>query len=172
MGVTAACRAVGRPRATYYVQHRKSPRPVRLLRPPRPQPRALSAAERQAVLDVLHSERFQDQSPAAVYATLLDEGIYLGSIRTFYRILHQTGEVRERRAQATHPARVKPELMADAPRQVWSWDITKLKGPEKWTYYYLYVLIDIYSRYVVGWLLAVPGIIRTGQTAHRGQRPA
>ena len=145
---------------------------MRLLRPPRPQPRALSAAERQAVLDVLHSERFQDQSPAAVYATLLDEGIYLGSIRTFYRILHQTGEVRERRAQATHPARVKPELMADAPRQVWSWDITKLKGPEKWTYYYLYVLIDIYSRYVVGWLLAVPGIIRTGQTAHRGQRPA
>ncbi len=127
---------------------------MRLKRPPCPQPRALSAAERQAILDVLHSERFQDQSPAAVYATLLDEGIYLGSIRTFYRILHQTGEVRERRAQATHPARVKPELMADAPRQVWSWDITKLKGPEKWTYYYLYVLIDIYSRYVVGWLLA------------------
>ena len=154
MGVTAACRAVGRPRATYYVQHRKSPRPVRLKRPPRPQPRALSAAERQAILDILHSERFQDQSPAAVYATLLDEGTYLGSIRTFYRILHQAGEVRERRAQATHPARVKPELMADAPRQVWSWDITKLKGPQKWTYYYLYVLIDIYSRYVVGWLLA------------------
>lgn len=154
MGVTAACRAVGRPRATYYVQHRKSPRPVRPKRPPRPQPSALSAAERQAILDALHSERFRDQSPYAVYATLLDEGIYLGSIRTFYRILHQAGEVRERRAQATHPARVKPELMAEEPRQVWSWDITKLKGPEKWTYYYLYVLIDIYSRYVVGWLLA------------------
>ncbi len=154
MGVTAACRAVGRPRATYYVQHRKSPRPQRPKRPPRPQPSALSAAERQAILDALHSERFQDQSPYAVYATLLDEGVYLGSIRTFYRILHQAGEVRERRAQATHPARVKPELMADGPRQVWSWDITKLNGPEKWTYYYLYVLIDIYSRYVVGWLLA------------------
>lgn len=154
VGVAAACRAVGRPRATYYVQHRKSPRPVRPKRPPRPQPSALSVAERQAILDALHSERFQDQSPYAVYATLLDEGVYLGSIRTFYRILHQAGEVRERRAQATHPARIKPELMAEAPRQVWSWDITKLKGPEKWTYYYLYVLIDIYSRYVVGWLLA------------------
>ena len=127
---------------------------MRPKRPPRPQPSALSAAERQAILDALHSERFQDQSPYAVYATLLDEGVYLGSIRTFYRILQQAGEVRERRAQATHPARVKPELMADAPRQVWSWDITKLKGPEKWTYYYLYVLIDIFSRYVVGWLLA------------------
>jgi len=105
------------------------------------------------VLDVLHSERFRDQSPYEVYATLLDEGIYLASIRTMYRILHRADEVRERRAQARHPARVKPELMADAPRQVWSWDITKLRGP-KGIYYYLYVLIDVYSRYVVGWLLA------------------
>lgn len=94
VGVTAACRAVGRPRATYYVQHRKSPRPVRPKRPPRPQPSTLSEAERQAILDALHSERFRDQSPYAVYATLLDEGCYLGSIRTFYRILHQAGEVR------------------------------------------------------------------------------
>ena len=154
MGVAAACRAVGRPRATYYDQHRQSPRPVRPSRPRRPPPSTLSPAERQAVLDVLHSERFCDQSPYEVYATLLDEGVYLASIRTFYRILRQEGEVRERRAQATHPARVKPELMADAPRQVWSWDITKLKGPTKGIYYYLYVLIDVYSRYVVGWLLA------------------
>ena len=154
MGVAAACRAVGRPRATYYDQHRQSPRPVRPSRPRRPPPSTLSPAERQAVLDVLHSERFCDQSPYEVYATLLDEGVYLASIRTFYRILKQAGEVRERRAQATHPARVKPELMATAPRQVWSWDITKLKGPTKGIYYYLYVLIDVYSRYVVGWLLA------------------
>jgi putative transposase len=154
VGVTAACRAVGRPRATYYDQHRQSPRPVRPSRPRRPPPSTLSPAERQAVLDVLHSERFCDQSPYEVYATLLDEGVYLASIRTFYRILQQEGEVHERRAQATHPARVKPELMADAPRQVWSWDITKLKGPTKGIYYYLYVLIDVYSRYVVGWLLA------------------
>lgn len=106
------------------------------------------------MLDVLHSARFCDQSPYEVYATMLDEGVYLASIRTFYRILQQEGEVRERRAQATHPARVKPELMSDAPRQVWSWDITKLKGPSKGIYYYLYVLIDVYSRYVSGWLLA------------------
>ena len=110
--------------------------------------------ERQAVLDILHSDRFRDQSPAAVYATLLDEGTYHASISTFYRILRQEGEARERRSQATHPPRVKPELLAQRPREVWSWDITKIRGPEKWVYYYLYVLIDVFSRYVVGWLLA------------------
>jgi putative transposase len=93
-------------------------------------------------------------SPAEVWATLLDEGVYLGSQSTFYRLLRQAGEVRERRAQATHPAKVKPELVANGPNQVWSWDITKLLGPAKWTYYYLYVILDIYSRYVVGWMVA------------------
>jgi putative transposase len=102
----------------------------------RRQPRALSTAERQAILDVLHSDRFADLAPAEVWAILLDEGVYLGSESTFYRLLRQVGEVRERRRQATHPATVKPELVAAAPNMVWSWDITKLRGPEKWTYYY------------------------------------
>ena len=92
--------------------------------------------------------------PAQVWATLLDEGVYLASISTFYRLLRQAGENRERRRQATHPASVKPELVASAPNQVWSWDITKLRGPVKWTYYHLYVILDIYSRYVVGWMVA------------------
>ena len=103
---------------------------------------------------MLHSDRFVDMSPAEVWATLLDEGVYLGSQSTFYRLLRQAGEVCERRAQATHPAKVKPELIANGPNQVWSWDITKLLGPAKWTYYYLYVILDIYSRYVVGWMVA------------------
>ena len=103
----------------------------------RPQPRALAAAERQAIPDALHSERFANVAPAEAWATLLDEGVYLGSVSTFYRVLRQAGESRERRRQATHPATVKPELTASAPNQVWSWDITKLHGPAKWTYYYL-----------------------------------
>ena len=119
-----------------------------------PQPRALSAVERAEVLGVLHHERFVDQAPASVYATLLDEGRYLCSVPTMYRLLRAAGEVRERRRQATHPTAVKPELLATAPNQVWSWDITKLLGPVKWTYFYLYVSIDIHSRYVPGWLLA------------------
>ena len=106
------------------------------------------------MLSVLHHERFVDQAPASVYATLLDEGRYLCSVPTMYRLLRAAGEVRERRRQATHPATVKPELLATRPNEVWSWDITKLLGPVKWTYFYLYVIIDIYSRYVVGWLLA------------------
>ena len=120
----------------------------------RRQPRALTAAEQQAILDVLHSDRFVDLAPAEVWATLLDEGVYLGSESTFYRLLRQAGEVRERRRQATHPAKVKPELVANGPNAVWSWDITKLRGPAKWTYYYLYVILDIFSRYVVGWMVA------------------
>ena len=102
----------------------------------------------------MHSDRFADLAPAEVWAILLDEGVYLGSQSTFYRLLRQAGEVRERRAQATHPAKVKPELVANAPNAVWSWDITKLRGPAKWTYYYLYVILDIFSRYVVGWMVA------------------
>jgi putative transposase len=117
-------------------------------------PRALSAAERAAVLDVLHSERFRDAAPAAVYATLLDEGAYLASERTMYRLLAAAGETRPRRDQLVHPAYAKPELLATAPNQVWSWDITKLLGPATWTYYYLYVILDVYSRYVVGWMVA------------------
>ena len=118
------------------------------------QPRALAAAERRAILDVLHSERFADTAPAEAWAILLDEGIYLGSVSTFYRVLREAGENRERRAQATHPATVKPELAAAGPNQVYSWDITKLHGPAKWSYYHLYVILDIYSRYAAGWMVA------------------
>ena len=156
VGVGRACAAVGRPRATH---HRRT---TRLHGPPappasrkgQPQPRALSDTERAEVLAVLRSERFVDMAPAEVYATLLDEGTYLCSIATMYRLLREAGETGERRRQATHPPTVKPELVATEPNQVWSWDITKLLGPAKWTYYYLYVIIDIYSRYVPGWLLA------------------
>ncbi|HSH81122.1 MAG TPA: IS3 family transposase [Herpetosiphonaceae bacterium] len=122
--------------------------------PIRRHPRALSATEQQAVLAVLHSPRFQDAAPAAVYATLLDEGVYLASERTMYRLLAAAGETRARRDQLVHPTYTKPELLATAPNQVWSWDITKLLGPAKWTYFYLYVLLDIYSRYVTGWMVA------------------
>ena len=106
------------------------------------------------MLDMLHADRFVDQAPPEVYATLLEEGTYLCSMRTMYRILEASGEVRERRDQLRHPHYTKPELLATAPNQVWSWDITKLLGPAKWTYFYLYVLLDIFSRYVVGWMLA------------------
>jgi len=155
IGVKAACRAVGRSRATHYRHHRKSPTPPRPpRREPARQPRALSAAEEAQVLTVLRSARFVDMAPAEIYAVLLDEGTYLCSVSTMYRLLRKRGEVRERRRQATHPARVKPELVATAPNRVWSWDITKLHGPAKWTYYYLYSIIDIFSRYTVGWMVA------------------
>ena len=132
IGTRAACAASGVAQASWYRRHRASPAPPR--RPPvrhreRRQPRALSPAERAAILTELHSPRFADTAPAEVWATLLDEGTYLGSLSTFYRLLRAAGETRERRAQATHPAAVKPELMADGPNQVWSWDITKLHGP-------------------------------------------
>jgi putative transposase len=120
----------------------------------RSHPRALSAAEQEAVLAVLHAPRFQDAAPATVYATLLDEQIYLASERTMYRLLAANGETRPRRDQLIHPTYHKPELLATAPNQVWSWDITKLLGPATWTYFYLYVILDIYSRYVVGWMVA------------------
>jgi putative transposase len=117
-------------------------------------PRALSALERQEVLEVLHTDRFVDRAPTEVYASLLDEGTYLCSVRTMYRILDEQGEVRERRDQARHPQYKAPELLAIGPNQVWSWDITKLLGPVKWSYFYLYVILDIFSRYVVGWMIA------------------
>ena len=150
IGAVGACAALNLPRASYY--RRRMPRPDHA---PRPVPRrALMPAERAQVLDLLHSPRFVDRAPAQVYAALLDEGRHHCSVRTMYRILADCGEVRERRDQCRRPVYTKPELLATGPNQVWSWDITKLRGPRKWTYYYLYVLLDIFSRYVVGWLLA------------------
>jgi putative transposase len=151
IGTSAACEALDIPRSTLY-RHRKAAHATKKERPT--SARALSPAERSAVLDVLHSERFVDKSPGEVVATLLDEEKYLCSERTMYRILASEDEVRERRDQLRHPKYKKPELLAMGANQVWSWDITKLKGPVKWTYFYLYVILDIYSRYVVGWLLA------------------
>jgi putative transposase len=154
-GMTAAiCAAVGVSRAT--VERRRSclAAPPVIARP-RPKPvRALTAPQQQVVLDLLHAPRFADQAPAEIYATLLDEGVYYCSIRTLYRILEQNGEVRERRQQLRHPVYQKPELLAEGPNQVWSWDITKLMGPAKWSYFYLYVILDIFSRRVVGWRVA------------------
>jgi len=154
IGTTAALSATGVDRATWYRTHRQSPAPVRPERVAAPQPRALSLVERKEIKRVLDSDEFVDEAPATVYAKLLDQGTYLASVSTMYRVLHEHDEVRERRRQATHPAHKKPELIAEGPNQIWSWDITKLHGPEKWTYYYLYVIIDIFSRYVVGWMLA------------------
>jgi putative transposase len=152
VGMARACRVLGVARATAY-RHR-DPQPPRIARPRRSPAAALSAEERGAVLAELHSERFADASPAAVYATLLDEGTYLASQRTMYRILAAAAEVRERRNQLRHPAYARPELLATGPRELWSWDITKLKGPAKWTYYHLYVILDVFSRYVPGWMVA------------------
>jgi putative transposase len=150
LGIAPTCSALGLPRATYY-RRLRPPKP----RAPRPLPKqALSPVERQAVLAKLHEDRFIDLAPTEIYAQLLDEGQHLCSIRTMYRVLAENEEVRERRRQRLHVPYAKPELLATAPNQVWSWDITKLLGPEKWTYFYLYVLLDIFSRYVVGWLVA------------------
>ena len=151
VGVKKACDTFGLARASYYRWNQTSDchqdkRPVPCW--------ALSPEERQRVLDVLHADRFVDQSPREVYATMLDEGTYLCSVSSMYRILQEQGELRERRNQLCHPVYQPPELLATGPNQVWSWDITKLKGPVKWTYYYLYVLLDIFSRYVVGWMVA------------------
>jgi putative transposase len=157
VGVRAACEAVGAPQASWYRRHRTSPAPQRPAPIPhrdRPQPRALTEQERQAILKELHSDRFVDVSPTEVWAILLDEGRYLGSTSTFYRLLRAASGTKERRKQATHPAKVKPELVATAPNRVWSWDITKLRGPVKGQWFYLYVILDIYSRYVVGWMVA------------------
>ncbi len=154
LGVRAACAALGESRARHYRRHRKGPVPPRPERVQVPQPRALTEVERTEVRGVLNSAEHVDEAPATVYAKLLDAGTYLGSVSTMYRILREHGEVGDRRRHATHPAKVKPELVATAPREVFSWDITKLHGPEKWTYYYLYTIIDIFSRYVPGWMVA------------------
>ncbi len=149
IGTRPACRALGVAPATLY--RRRRPPQARAPQPRPAPPRALSTAEREAVLAELHGERFVDSAPAAVWATLLDEGRYLCSERTMYRLLAAEGEVSERRAQLTHPTYARPELLATRPNEVWSWDITKLKGPAKWSYYYLYVILDVFSRYVVAW---------------------
>jgi len=149
VGTRPACRALGAAPATIYRRRRP---PTRKARQPRRAPaRALSATEREQVLGVLRGERFVDASPATVWATLLDEGRYLCSQRTMYRLLAGSGEARERRDQLRHPAYARPELLATRPNEVWSWDITKLKGPATWTYYYLYAILDVFSRYVVAW---------------------
>lgn len=154
IGITKACQALVVPRSRIYrarTAHTQTSGPVAKSKP---HPRSLSQDEKIQVRQILNSERFQDQAPREVYATLLDEGVYYCSWRTMYRILDEYDEIRERRNQLTHPNYKKPELLATGPKQVWSWDITKLLGPEKWTYYYLYVILDIYSRYVVGWMIA------------------
>jgi putative transposase len=150
VGLKPACAAVGVSRASLY--RRRSPAAPRQPRPT--PPRALSPQERQQVLDVLNDDAFADDAPAQVHASLLDGGVYLCSVRTMYRVLAANDEVRERRDVLRHPVYSKPELVATAPNQVWSWDITKLKGPAKYCYFFLYVILDIFSRYAVGWMLA------------------
>jgi putative transposase len=157
VGTAPACAALTVSRASLY-RRRRRPTPTARRRPT--PSRALSVVERQAVCDALHLERFVDKAPTQVYAILLDEGVYHCSTRTMYRILAEHREVRERRNQLRHPHYQKAELLATAPNQVWSWDITKLLGPAKWTYYYLYVVLDIFSRYVVGWMLALREVAR------------
>jgi len=154
LGVAATCNAFGLPRATFYRRSTASLEFYGPLKPRRKPVQALGDAERQAVLDLLHQDRFIDLAPTEVYAQLLDEGQHLCSIRTMYRILGANEEIRERRRQRQHPQYSKPELLATGPNQVWSWDITKLRGPVKHTYYYLYVVLDIFSRKAVGWLIA------------------
>ena len=150
VGIAAACAALWIPRASYYRSLKPSPP-----RKPRPTPpRALTAAQRESVLVILDSDRFADKAPRQVYAELLDDGEYVCSVRTMYRILAAADQIRERRHQRRHPAYVKPELVAHAPNQVWSWDITKIPGPVRGVYYCLYVALDIFSRYVVGWTIA------------------
>ena len=150
IGVQAACAALIVPRSSLYRARAKRPERTS----PKISSRALSQAERIKVRQELNSERFQDRSPREVYATLMDEDQYLCSWRSMYRILAENDEVRERRNQLSHPRYVRPELLATNPNQLWSWDITKLLGPSKWTYYYLYVILDVFSRYVVGWMIA------------------
>lgn len=152
IGAKAACAQMSVKRATFYRRARGAlhgPRPK-----PKPHPRALSDAERSRVLEVCHSDQFVDVAAGEIVATLLDEGIYLASERTFYRVLAASGEVRERRNQLTHPPYARPELLATSPNQLWSWDITDLRGPVRWSRFKLYKILDIYSRYVTGWMLA------------------
>ena len=154
-GMTAAvCAAVGVSRATVHRSRAALSAPPVISHPRQRPARALTSPQQKIVLDVLHAPRFADQAPAEIYATLLDEGVYHCSIRTMYRILDHNGEIRERRRQLRHPVYQKPELLAEHPNEVWSWDITKLMGPTKWSHFYLYVILDIFSRRVVGWRVA------------------
>ena len=164
VGVRQACAAVGVGQADWYRRHRQTPAPPKPVAKPGVQPRALTDDERGEVRAVLNSADHVDEAPLTVYAKLLDDGKYLASPATMYRILRAHDEVRERRRQATHPAAKKPELIAESPNRVWSWDITKLAGPAKWTYFYLYVIIDIFSRYVPGWMLATAENARNAET--------
>lgn len=152
VGVKTACEALGMPRSSRYAARR--PRVLKDRAPVPPPPRALTPAEKATVRETLNSERFADQAPREVYATLLDEGQYLCSVPTMYRLLAENKEVRERRNQLRHPVYAKPRLVANAPNQVWTWDIAKLPGPVKWAYFGLYVVLDLFSRFVVGWLIA------------------
>ena len=158
VGVSPACEALQVSRATVYRQQARQRHLGAIHQAPvrhrRQSPLAQTEAERQCIRDVLCSERFADCAPSTVYAKLLDEGRHIGSIRTMYRVLAGDGQSRERRNQCVHPAYAKPELLATRPNEVWSWDISKLRGPTKWTYFHLYVIIDIFSRYVVGWMVA------------------
>jgi len=154
IGIKKACSYLGIARASYYRFTRKAPHQRPRLKTQGKHPLALSDSQKQAVLDCLHSERFVDKAPQEIYATLLDEGVYLCSQRTMYRYLQAEGELKERRQQRRLVSYKKPELLATAPNQLWSWDITKLKGPAKWNYFHLYVILDVYSRCVVGWLVA------------------
>lgn len=150
--IDALCKALEIPRATYYRhQHLDDTSAAITPKPPR---NALRNEEVQQVLDILHSERYADKTPYEIFNKLIDDGKYYCSIRTMYRILEKRGETQERRAQRNHRDAIKPELIATRPNEVWSWDITKLRSYQKWTYFYLYVVLDIYSRYVVGWLIA------------------
>ncbi|MDO8677634.1 MAG: IS3 family transposase [Acidobacteriota bacterium] len=153
IGVAAACLALGVARATFYrARHPASARRPRSARAS--SPRALSASEQRIILELLHAPAYVDKSPHTVFAMLLDAGRYLASVSSFYRLLRAAGQTRGRRNELTHPAYAKPELLANGPRELWSWDITKLKGPAKWVCFHLYVILDVFSRYVVGWMIA------------------
>jgi putative transposase len=147
LGIECLCEALGEPRSSWYRLQQSRPKQGCI----RQVPRTLSAQEELIVLDQLNSERFCDMAPGEIYATLLDEGTYLCSERTMYRILERNQQNITRR-QAAPREYEKPELMASRPNELWSWDITKLKGPTKWTYFYLYKIIDVFSRFVVGWM--------------------
>ena len=153
IGIAAACIGLGVARATFY----RAQRPVSVQQanvPRASSPRALSVPEQHTILEWLHQPAYADLSPRTVFAMLLDAGRYLASVSTFYRLLRASGETRGRRNELTHPAYAKPELLATGPRELWSWDITKLKGPAKWVCFHLYVILDVFSRYVIGWMIA------------------
>ena len=153
IGIAAACMGLGVARATFY----RAQRPVSVQQanvPRASSPRALSVPEQHTILEWLHQPAYADLSPRTVFAMLLDGGRYLASVSTFYRLLRASGETRGRRNELTHPAYAKPELLATGPRELWSWDITKLKGPAKWVCFHLYVILDVFSRYVIGWMIA------------------